>query len=262
MGKYFADQHASAVSQLEGKPSGVDDSPEITALRSAKSYEEFLALGDALSYQLRFREAIDAYGLAAAMFPKRPAAYRRRAGRYLSTLQTAEAMDDLMCCCVLSGENRELSYRMGLCLYLSGEYGEAMEEFETYYSQWDDEMRIALIYWHTLSAWRADAEPVLLRDTYHKGMEVGHHTAYEVCMAAASGRTDLFDELARLTETEEDLEYSILAYGLAGCLDKRGRRSSAERIIQSSIQRDRFWISYAYLAAWNDKRRLSAALEK
>lgn len=232
------------------------------SLRGAENYEGFLALGDALSYQLRFREAIDAYSLAAAMFPKRPAAYRRRAGRYLSTLQIDEAMDDLMRCCVLSGENRELSYRMGLCLYLSGEYIEAMDEFETYYSQWDDEMRIALIYWHTLSAWRAGTEPVLLRDTYHEGMEVGHHTAYEVCMAAASGRTDLFDELAHLTEIEDDLEYSILAYGLAGCLAQREHRNSAERIIRSSIQRDRFWISYAYLAAWNDRRRLSAALEK
>lgn len=255
MGKYFADSHASAVSQLEGAPCGMEDTPEVSALRGARSYEDFLALGDALCYQLRYREAIEVYGLAAVMSPKRPEAYRRRAGRYLTTLQPALAMDDLMRCRILGGEARDLSYRMGLCLYLAGEYREAMEEFEADYAQWDDEMRIALIYWHTLSAWRGGGEPVLLRDGYHREMAVGHHTAYELCMAAASEHMGISDGLKLLAETEEDLEYAILAYGLAGCLVRQGQEDQAKTLLQDILRRDRFWISYAYLAAWNDRRR-------
>lgn len=174
---------------------------------------------------------------------------------YLTTLQPALAMDDLMRCRILGGEARDLSYRMGLCLYLAGEYREAMEEFEADYAQWDDEMRIALIYWHTLSAWRGGGEPVLLRDGYHREMAVGHHTAYELCMAAASGCIGISDGLKLLAETEEDLEYAILAYGLAGCLVRQGQEDQAKTLLQDILRRDRFWISCAYLAAWNDRRR-------
>ena len=259
MEKYFADEHASAASQLYGAPCGLEDSPEAAVLRGARTYEDFLALGDALCYQLRYRDAIEAYSLAAAMSPKRPDAYRRRAGRYLTTLQSAKAMDDLMRCRVLGGEAKDLSYRMGLCLYLSGEYREAMAEFEAEYDQWNDEMKIAIIYWHTLSAWRAKIEPTLLQEKYHKGMAVGHHMAYDFCMAVAAGHTALSSGLERLEQTEEDLEYSILAYGLAGCLVQQERGDKAAKLLQNIIERDSFWISYAYLAAWNDKRRLSAS---
>lgn len=223
MGKYFAGSHASAVSQLEGAPCGMEYTLEISALREARSFEDFLALGDALCYQMRYREAIKVYGLAAVKSPKRPEAYRRRAGRYLMTIQPALAMDDLMRCRILGWESRDLSYRMGLCLYLAGEYREAMEEFEANYAQWDDEMRIALIYWHTLSAWRGGGEPALLRDGYHTEMAVGHHTAYEMCMATASEHMETSDGLKLLAEMEEDLEYAILAYGLAGCLARQGQ---------------------------------------
>lgn len=130
-----------------------------------------------------------------------------------------------------------------------------MGEFEADYAQWNDEMRIALIYWHTLSAWRGGREPTLLRDGYHREMVVGHHTAYELCMAAASGRIGISDGLKLLTETEEDLEYAILAYGLAGCLVRQGQEDQEKTLLQDILRRDRFWISYAYLAAWNDRRR-------
>ena len=61
MGKYFADVHASHESQFQGLPHGLADTDEILACRAKpQTYENILELADALCWQLRFREAIDA----------------------------------------------------------------------------------------------------------------------------------------------------------------------------------------------------------
>lgn len=61
MGKYFADVHASHESQLQNLPHGLADTDEILACRAKpQTYENILELADALCWQLRFREAIDA----------------------------------------------------------------------------------------------------------------------------------------------------------------------------------------------------------
>ena len=61
MGRYFSDIHASCESQFRGLPHGLADTPEIAACRAeAENYDGFLSLADALCWQLRFREAIDA----------------------------------------------------------------------------------------------------------------------------------------------------------------------------------------------------------
>ena len=67
MGKYFADVHASHESQLQNLPHGLADTDEILACRAKpQTYENILELADALCWQLRFREAIDAGSQAGA----------------------------------------------------------------------------------------------------------------------------------------------------------------------------------------------------
>ena len=86
-------------------------------------------------------------------------------------------------------------------------------------------------------------------------MDVGHHTAYEFAMRTASEKLSLTDALLQLSQEREDLEYSIKAYGIYAILMKMQEEDMARMLLDAIIRRDKFWISYAYIAAWNDSRR-------
>lgn len=255
MGKYFADIHALPASQLGGQPHGLADTTEVASLRNAQTYEELLDLGKALCFQLRHREAVEVYTKAIALKPQDIRGYRQRAARYLTTLRPEPAIRDFLRCQELGGDEQDLSYRLGLCRYYAGDYEGAMLELERCYPLCDEEMGIAAIFWHTLSAWRAGEQPALLAQCYHPGMKVGHHTAYDFAMAVASGAHSLEEAKQRINGETDDLEYGIMAYGIAACLSALGRDAEARTILNQLLERDGFWISYAYLAAWNDTHR-------
>ena len=86
MVKYFDDVHASWQSQLSGIAVEIDDSADVrTARKSVDTAEGLAALGDALSKQLRYREAAETYSDALRLKPDNLSLLRRRAGRYIST---------------------------------------------------------------------------------------------------------------------------------------------------------------------------------
>lgn len=253
MGKYFADIHAMPDSQLGGAPCIVADSPEVAALRRAETFEDLMALAKALVFQLRYREALKIYDRAVALESDNILCYRQRAPRLINTLQPEKAAADLEKCRALGGAEDDISYRLGIARYLAGDYAAAMAEEAICYPLVDEEMGIAAMYWHTLSAWRAGAEPELLNRHYHPGMAVGHHTAYEGAMSLPAGARSEEEILHRLEDPAiTDLEYSMLAYGVSAYLDHIGRSGPAAKLRASILPRDGFWISYAYLAAWND----------
>ena len=73
MGKYFDDAHALWGSQLLEQPVEVTDSEDIAAARKkASDYESCMVLGKALSRQLRYREASEAFGRALEFRPDDP----------------------------------------------------------------------------------------------------------------------------------------------------------------------------------------------
>lgn len=258
MGKHFDDVHALWQSQLTSKPCEVADSDQVkTARLAAKNYEGYVLLGDALSKQLRYREAAEAYSEALQIRPNELPALRLRAGRYLSTLQWDKARADLTRCLELGADRLDITYRLGLCAYLRQNYGEAMNFFEKCLPLCSDEMGIAVIYWHTLSAYRCGAETVLL-GKYHTGMDIGHHTAYEKAMGICAGVSRAEDALEELENEPDDLEYVIVLYGVCGYLMHSGGREQSAELMENLLSRDGFWPCYAYLAAWNDGQRKGA----
>ena len=241
--------HAGIESQILNLPAGI---PNSQAIRQAKSLpdsvEKFCALGKALSRQLRYREAIDAYTEGVKLEPENLPLLRLRAGRYLTTLQSDPAIADFEKCLTLGAEKLDCHYRIGLAQYYAGRYEQAMEAFEGCMPLCDDEMGIAVLYWHTLSAVRTEKAPTLLK-YYRPDMAVGHHTAYEKAMRVWSGTTPLAAALEMLEREEDDLEYGITLYGLLwhpDCAEKA-------RLSQMLLRRDGFWPSFAYLAAWRDR---------
>ncbi len=254
MGQYFADLHAGPESQLGSAPCAIPDSPEVAALRGAETVEELFALAKALNFQLRYRDALRVYDRILTLEPENALAYRQRAPRFLNTLQPERAIADLLKCRELGGDEADLSYRLGIARYLSGDYAAAMAEEDRCFSLVDEEMGIAAMFWHSMSALRCGSDPKLLRH-YRPGMAVGHHTAYEHVMALLSGNLPWSEMEMLLQREESDLEYAMLAYGSALWLRSSGEEDAAESLLHSILPRDSFWISYAYIAAWNDCHR-------
>lgn len=240
--------HANIESQVFGLPTGIPDSDAVRQARQeVSSSEDFAALGQALSRQLRYREAIEAYTAGLNLEPENLSILRLRAGRYLPTLQPELAIRDFEVCLSLGAERLDCLYRMGLAHYYAGRYPTAMECFEACAPLCDDEMGIAVIYWHTLSSTRAEKGCSLLRK-YHTGMVVGHHTAYEMAMGVWGKAADLQAARHHLERETDDLEWGITMYGLCWHPDCDGR----EALLKTVLRRNGFWPSFAYLAAWND----------
>ena len=130
MGKYFADVHASYKSQFENLPHGLFDTDEILACRAKpQTYENILELADALCWQLRFREAIDALTQAVKLEPERMEAYRKRGPKYLDTLQFERALADYTRCEQTDGVSVESRYRIGMAQYMLQNYAAATAAF-------------------------------------------------------------------------------------------------------------------------------------
>ena len=133
MGKYFADVHASYKSQFENLPHGLTDTDEILACRTKlQTYETLLELADALCWQLRFREAIDALTQAIALEPERMEAYCKRGPKYLDTLQFERALADYTRCEQTDGVSVESRYRVGMAHYLMRKYDDAIRTDREY----------------------------------------------------------------------------------------------------------------------------------
>ena len=246
----FDTPHAGIESQVDKLPAGIADSEAVEQAKAMPhSVEKYIALGKALSRQLRYREAIDAYTEGLKLEPQNLLILRFRAGRYLTTLERDLAIADFEICLSLGSEKLDCLYRIGLAHYYAGRYEQAMKIFEKCMPLCDEEMGIAVIYWHTLSAARAGKAPVLLK-SYHPNMAVGHHTAYEKAMQVWGCVTPYSVMLRELESETDDLEYCIALYGLLWHFDCTEKAALENKL----LARNGFWPSFAYLAAWNDHR--------
>ncbi len=260
MGKYFADVHASYKSQFENLPHGLSDTDEILTCRAKpQTYETLLELADALCWQLRFREAIDALTQAVKLEPERMEAYRKRGPKYLDTLQFEQALTDYTHCEQADGVSVMSRYRIGMAHYLMGKYGDAICAFSDSLAiaPQDDDMYIADVYWLVLSqlrAGKADAAQKTLRQHYRPDMYVGHHTAYEKAMRAAAGYASM-DILAELDAEPDDLQYAMTAYGLCVLLQAHDEKEKADALREKLLKRDGFWFCFSYLAAYHDQTK-------
>lgn len=254
MGNFFADIHADKESQLSGTFCSIKDTFEIQKLREDKTYQGFLELAKALRFQLRYRDVIGVCSEAIKLNPEEKEAYRQRAGAYLTTLQIENARGDFKQCRELGQDRLDVSYRLALCFYLQEEYEKAMEELEQTWNLCDDEMGIAVIFWHTLSAWKQKKKPELFLKYYRADMNVGHHAAYAFLIETLTKEGDL-EAVEKRLENTGDLDFSIIGYGLYVYYQFLGMKGKAQKLLRAIIERDRFWISYGYLAAWQESIR-------
>jgi uncharacterized protein len=264
MKRYFDANCASKESQLYGLPCSVQDNETVAELRQAISKslddgEAYIRLGDALSYQLRYMEAIRAYTESIGRLPQSMLSYQKRGGRYLTTLQLARAAADFDTCAAF-GPNAEIAILSGLTAYLRGRYDEAKAHF----SRWvalagdDTEELISVLFWNILCCVRSGDDGGIRRllAMYSPDMEVGHHTAYRCGMELFRGGMTPEEAMAAAEAAEgedRDLEYGMIVYGVANYEYWRGNAEAYAACLDAILLRDTFWAGFASLAALNDR---------
>lgn len=255
MGQYFDDLHAKKESQLSNEAVDIKDSREISDLRLLEPSEKNLSLlENALKNQLRFKECIELLTKLIEINPENTEYKRKRAGRYLSTLQCDKAVWDFFDCLAHGGDKLDIYYRIGLCRFFQESYESALAMFEDAYRLADDEMGIAAMYWHTLACARVGAYPILL-SYYSPDMKTGHHTAYDLAMSVWANRRTAEEALKTIENEKEDMEYVISAYGIALYMKEKGRQEEYKNLMNEILNRDGFWHCFSYLAAFNDYKK-------
>ena len=241
---------ASIESQLGGTLCDVEDTEEMFWMRQSDDYQSKVALGNALSAQYRFHEAVEQFRNALQIKSDDPSLYLRLGGAYLTVRNFKASYDAYMRCLELEGNDKSVAYPLGVWNYLRGEYSTAAEWFAKCLPC-GDELAIAVIYWHCLCGLRSDSHLELLKQ-YHPDMKVGHHTAYRAAVSLFSGETDRKAMFAALENEQDDLNYVIAAYGLYVYLFVSGEKEKSDSLLKDILSRKAVWPCISYLAAWND----------
>jgi tetratricopeptide (TPR) repeat protein len=237
--------------QLGNEPCIVDDTSEMFWLRQSDDYQSRFQLGNALAKQYRFKEALEAYKKAARIKRDDWKLYYSMAGAHLTLRHFEEALSGYQRCLELGADRKTVAYPIGVARYLQRDYEGAAELFAQCLPC-DDEMAIAVIYWHTLSCHRADREAALLK-YYHSDMKVGHHTAYLLAVSVFRGKKSWEQVASELEQEKDDLSYVVAMYGLCGYLEFYGKKRKSERYMNLLLEREEVWPCISYLAAWNDR---------
>lgn len=245
--------YASLESQINNSSCQCEDTEEMFWLREADDYESKVKLGNLLSGQYRFREAIEAYHLAELIRNDEAMLYIRMGGAYLTLGYFDEAKSAYEKSTSISGNNKAILYPLGVWYYFKREYKTASEFFSKVLPC-SDEMAIAAIYWNSFCCLRSNTTDKLI-ENYNDDMQVGHHTAYRDAVEVILGKRTS-DEILKKVELEEDLNAVVAMYGVSVYLESCGQNESAMKVRNNLLKRKAVWPCISYLAAWHDNNQL------
>lgn len=245
------DTHASLMSQLGNEPCLVEDTEEMFWLRQSDDYQSIVNLGNKLSGQYRFREAIEAYQDAIKIKSDDYLTYQRIAGAYLTIRDFDNSLRSYNKALKLLKDEKPIAFTMGAYYYLLGDY-KTSQEWLLKALPASGELKIAVIYWHTICSYRINEAPSLLED-YDTTMDVGHHEAYKEAVNVFKGIVSPVEALTSIKERTNSLDYPILAYGISKYYESIGDRRQSEIILQKILKHQNFWPCISYLAAFGDK---------
>lgn len=244
-------KYASLESQLGNTPCLCGDTEEMFWLRESDDYESRVKLGNLLSGQYRFREAVDAYRSAEKIRADDPMLYIRLGGAYLTLRHFDNAKKAYQKSYFLGNSEKSIAYPMAVWHYLMRNYQEAADDFAKVLPC-EDEMRIAILYWNALCCMRGNL-PDKLIETYHDDMQVGHHAAYKSAVEVILGKTTANETLMQAEQNTNDLDAVIAMYGITIYLKYCGKTEDAKNLREALLKRNSVWPCIPYLAAWNDK---------
>lgn len=232
-------------------PDDDDTAQARIALHSSPEGEaELIAMGDALAYQMRYNDALVYYERAKRLYPDSYLAHRKCAIRYMSVLDVSRAETELEWCLARCTDKLDVKYLLALCKFYSARYADAKNIFIDCYplAEGNDEMYIALIYWHLLCSVRLDEDvaDALLR--YSDTLDCGHHIGYEKTV-----RLFATDGAECEPVIDDELNASIFHYGAHAYYLYKDDTVRAAAELDKAYVYDKYFSSFAYLGIYLDK---------
>ena len=239
-------RYASIESQLGNEICSIEDTEEMFWNRESDDYDSIVSLGNALASQYRFKEAVDVYRKALKIKSNDPLLYIRIAGANLSLFRFEESKEYYEKAIIAGASYQSVSFYIGIWNYLKANYQAARECFENSYSTADYEMKISLIYWHTLSSFKDGSDCQLLKK-YEKDIDAGHHMAYKKAV-------DVFfeEKIREIDDLNNPLDKAIFQYGMSVYYKHQGNEETAKEYLNKTLEHKEVWPCVSYLAAWND----------
>lgn len=232
----------------------VDDDETVRSAREGYAenpcYDTAMALGNALAFQMRYHEAIECFDKAIDAAPQDYEAHRKRAGRYISTLQLDKAEEAFLWCDERARDRLDTRYMLGCIAYYKFEYEKALGLFEECFAlaKNNDDMYVAALFWAVACSVQLgrDLSGVLAR---YKDMQIGHHTGYLQAVRLFMG-----EELKDCDNIpkEDKLQNCIFMYGVHLYYLHRKNALLADIALKNTLANDTYFSAFAYLGAYTE----------
>lgn len=222
--------------------------------------EEWITLGRSYRRQNLFRESIDVFSQALALYPMHPLIYRHRAHSYLNCGCYPEAVADFELSIRLDPSNFDCWYHQGVGFFLLQDYANALETLKAGHDRCaSNEDIVCLSYWHLfallLTGGNKDIGPLL--DGIPPGLKLSSCQQFYRILLLFKGVLTL-DELLK-TKDDRNNTYLILRYGIAMYYFSRGMRDEGMKTLERIIAAEggNRWQGFACQAAKAELRRRS-----
>lgn len=214
-------------------------------------YENYMALGGALAYQMRYHEAIECFEKAKKLRPDDYDARRKCAGRYLSTLRLDDAKEEFLWCVEHTRDTLDPKYMLGCCKYCDGDFDGAKELFDECLELAKDngDMYVASLFWAVACNVRRGRAVDADMTKFDRSMEIGHHTGYMQSLKLFAG--DSLDDCDTIP-SEDELQKCIFNYGAHLFYLSEQNAFLADMFLVNTLKLDTYFSAFAYLGAYTE----------
>ena len=235
-------------------------------------------LGRRTAYLGRYREAIEIYTQALAVFPAEARLYRHRGHRYISIRKFAQARRDFQrAAALIAGEpdmiepdglpnatgiptsslHTNIWYHYGLVCYLQADYEQARICYEhCLAASTNNDMKVATLDWlyMTLRRLDRDQEATALLQPITAEMRLLENHAYHRRLLMYKGLLKPQDLLAVAEDADAALNFATQGYGVANFHNAEGREREGRDILKKIIAGP-YWSAFGHIAAEADLTR-------
>ncbi len=259
------DERAKRETQVYFDKSNLKPSEEVLEIskRISDDYTNtdlWMDKGIALSKQMLFREAIDAFSKGLSFNPFHSLSYRYRGHRFISTYEFKQAIADLVLATRLDDMNWDSWYHLGLAYYLDGDFYKAYKAYKRCLEITDyaSDHLVAVIDWMYLTLMRLERkdEAKELIEKINQDTQSGENFVYRDRILMYKGEKDPDEVLDIEDQNLSDLELATLGYGVAMHHYFEGKREKTFKIFEKLLENDSYWSAFGYIAAFVDNKRL------
>ena len=212
------------------------------------SLENKIKLAKALLYQLRYRSASIIYE-EIIKESEELEHLKKLALCYLKTREYEKARNIYKKLNELDDDKLYVNYHLMLVnIYLKNYELVSEIAYKTYeLSKNNDEMYIAILYWHLVSLYKLDKDPLILLDFYKSNLFIGHHKGYDLAVREAFKIID-HNYATKELNLYDELNQSCYYY-LGYLINKKNNFEWANVLLYENFACEKWWAGFSYLAS-------------